>query len=178
MDEFDLLEIRPGRFVRLDNGKVSRSATPGEIYIHKLRSKLPHIDIGSIEVCLALSAISALIINAETIKLIRNTAAFAFFLSLFSAYLTGGTYVILRVPIAISEFQGTFQTRKNLAMATWIFLLWPIRLLKFALVPSYNPGIPGDSGLGFIVECGYIMLFWGLLLTGAAAAGYIVWLLT
>jgi hypothetical protein len=97
-DDFDLLEYRPSKFVKIINGDVVGIARDADIQAFKLSKSVSRVDTGVIQTALALGAISALLTSDNNNLLVRLIGMGGFVASSFSAGILYFYYISKMVP--------------------------------------------------------------------------------
>ena len=172
MGNVEMKEVHPGRFAIMQDGKVVRMATDGETRFQLLKDRLPVVDAGTMEISLALAAVSAIMATSASTFGIKVLGTLAFSFSLLAAYFIYGAYLMVRIPKTIIEFYNTSLPKKDVALFFWVLIYWPFQLLK--VLNPFTPDFWNEQGFADILESGYVMLFWGLLFAGAGGMHYVI----
>ena len=77
--EYDILEFRPGKFIKIQDGEVVGRPTNEEIASIVFKTQVGTVDPGIIEISLAVAALSTLVSQADVNIELRIIGSLAFF---------------------------------------------------------------------------------------------------
>jgi putative flippase GtrA len=131
------------------------------------------VDIGAVEVSLATTGVSVLLVNAEAHVALRVAGAIAFVLSTFAAYLIGWVYVFGKVPLTRSAAR---HLENSALFGFWVLYGWPVRLVRLVSVPLLKH--PDEElveyGMELWLENAYLVLWSALTVVWVAGFGYVI----
>ena len=96
--EFDILEYRPGKFMKIQEGEIVGRPTEEEIAAMVFTSQIGNVDPGIIQISLAVTALSALVSQADINIGLRITGSIAFILGALSSAFSYFTYILQLFP--------------------------------------------------------------------------------
>lgn len=130
------------------------------------------IDVGTVEVSLAATGISVLMVNAEVHLALRIVGAIAFVLSTFAAYLIGWLYVFRKIPLT-RKLTRDFPVKHAGISGIWMLYGWPVRLVTLVL-----QGFSSDEGwlsrMTLYLEHAYLALWSALTVIWVAGFVYVI----
>jgi len=162
--EYELYEFRPGRFVKVLDGKVVGPASIGEVHTYRWRHQHEDVSPGMIEVSLAIAAVSAVLATQLSIFVFRIVAAVTFAMSVVASALLYAAYIIPKIPIAWTHF-----LRSKFRGTIWIWLVWyyPVQLYRAAF-RSTRVSFEEQT-----TELGYLTLLAALALMEMTLVGFV-----
>jgi hypothetical protein len=155
-DEFDVFEYRPGKYVKIQQGRVVSRATQEELARLNIRRRVGIVDTGLMEVALALSAVSALLASSENAFIIRLFATGGFALSSLGAALLFWSYFLQKAPEhLVDEFLQETQ-RRGLVGHYVFFRRYFVLLVKHL----YRPSLVDSHEFGYLNLLAAFLLIW------------------
>lgn len=157
----ELLEVRPGHYVKVCGGQVAGKATSKEIAIHKRMDKIienaGRVDFGTIEVSLALAALSALLTTQDNVLVVRILALLSFTISASAAGILYWTTLYETIP-KTARMVVILGGIGNLKAVAWLSLRWAY-LLKCHFFGK-SIGLSDSTELGYLNSLAAFQIVW------------------
>lgn len=184
MEKYELHKIRDGHYIKMIDGNAIGKASKGEVWVYFFSKNNADIDIGVLEVTLALAALFALIVTQPVEIFLRVIAAICFMASYITAAILYGTYVLHRAPRTIEMYFRYLSRNKQNRVDFWLWLVfyYPLLVVSLFLHPATSiSGKPDkDKEMSWDqanTEFGYLTLLAALLVGGATVFIYLLTLL-
>jgi hypothetical protein len=151
----------------MESAKSLSEMLPSEVW------EVRRIDIGTVEVSLAATGVSVLLVNTEAHLALQLAGAVAFALSTFAANLIGWVYVFGKIPLT----RKSARRFENAALyGAWIMYGWPIRFIRLVWLPllKHPDEEVASHALELWLENAYLALWSALTVIWLAGFGYII----
>lgn len=168
---YSFRKIRPNKYAVFENGEVIDVASGKGRAVYALTGNVPHIDIGTVEISLALAAVSALLSSSDLGPRVQAFAGLAFFHSLVAAYALVIAYGISRSPLVLEEIYDAAHD-KVWAVAALCLLAWPFHLLKLLFKLSLDPEHEVFANFEIMAEVAYFMIMVASTLVALASGSF------
>jgi hypothetical protein len=161
-----IIETEPGHFVVKGNAKTSIEINDYESaqFLNEqwLKRHSP-VDSGTLQVTLAIFAISALFVNQQTDLPIRALSSIVFIFSLFATTLLTWAFMIPKIPLTRLNFRRSrFGKNKHFLMFFWLPVYYIRQLLRSVFTPYSVPFEEQTTELGYLTLLATIFLLEGV----------------
>lgn len=167
-NEITITEIEPGYFVKRERGKPPvrlNDLESAQLIKENLLRRYSEVDSGSLQVALAIFAVSALFVNRQTDLFIRVLSSIVFLLSVFATALLTWAFVIPKIPFTRLSFRRSrFGRMKNLPLLFWLPIYYPRLLFKSIFAPVSTSFEEQTTELGYLTLLALIALLEGVTL--------------
>ena len=134
MDNYQLQLLQTGRYVKVVGGEVLGEATSGELRCYFLQKKFPAVEVGFLEVALALAGVTGIISTISTSPVVQFLSVAAFFFSVIGAYNLTWLYIQPRIPIAWTHYLTSPFVQRHVWFPFTIWLFFYSLEKRFILV--------------------------------------------
>jgi hypothetical protein len=171
--DYTLTEFRPGRFAKIVDGEIVGIATEGEVAAYLRQKHREKVDVGLIEVSLALCALLAVLFAQPWPVGFRVLSGMAFLMSFFAALNFYTSYIVQRIPLTWNQFYKSkfagMLMAYNIRSSFWFWLFWfyPTQLIRMMLS---RKRMPFDEE---VTELAYLTLWMAMVLGGSSVFLYV-----
>ncbi len=159
-------ETKPGYFVRKGNGKTSIKIDDYESaqFLNEQWLRVhSEVDSGTLQVTLAIFAISALFVNQQTHLGIRILSSLVFILSFFATFLLTWSFIIPKIPFTRLHFRRSqFAKFKHFPIFLWLPIYYIKQLFKSIVTPFSVPFEQQTTEMGYLTLLATIFILEGV----------------
>ena len=168
MDNYQLQLLQIGRYVKVVGGEVLGEATPGEVRCYFLQKKFPAVEVGFLEVALALAGVTGIISTISTSPVVQFLSVAAFFFSVIGAYNLTWLYIQPRIPITWTHYLTSPLKQRY----PWFPLaIW---LLSYFIRQAVQLSISSRDREDQLLEASYLMLVTAVITAGLALTTFVL----
>jgi hypothetical protein len=165
-NEFIIREVEPGYFVKRKRGNPPirlNDFESAQLVKENLLKRYGEVDSGSLQVTLAIFAISALFVNRQTDLLIRVLSSIVFFFSVFATALLTWAFILTKIPFTHLYFHHSrFGKMKKFPLLFWLPIYYPQVLFKSIFAPASTSFEEQTTELGYLTLLALIALLIGV----------------
>lgn len=155
----EFVEIRPAKFAKLKDGEVVGVVSEAKADALRAAAEFPDVDVGMIELSVAMSALSAVLLGAfKDHSLGTSLAMISFFCGAGATATLAIPFAYKRIPLTMAE--GRAKGLEGNRLFAWALLSWPIRAVRFVFSKDYFQRSEQEM-CRFYVAIASLLLAWG-----------------
>ena len=169
MENYQLQQLQSGQYIKVVDGESLGEATPGEVRCYFLQKKFPSVEVGFLEVALALAGVTGIISTISAYPVVQFFSVAAFFFSVVGAYNLTWLYIEPRLPIAWTHYLTSPLKRRYpwFPFPIWLFFYFIRQAVHLSL--SSNKDAEGQ-----LLEACYLMLLLAVITAGLALTAFVL----
>lgn len=168
MENYQLKQLQTGQYMKVVDGEVLGEATAGEVRCYLLQKKFPDVEVGFLEVALALAGVTGILSTFSEIPVVQVFSVVAFLLSVLGAYNLTWLYIQPRIPITWTHYltSSIKQRYKWLPLTIWLSFYFIKQMVQLS--------ISSKDAEDQLLEESYLTLFVAVLLAGLALTIFVL----
>lgn len=164
-DKFKVLEYRPGHYVTMINGSVARPSTPADLTLRNVLRMGEQVDIGEIEVLLALTGVAGLAATSAMPFAFRILAVAVIGLAGAGSVYLSLVYLTRKIPLTMLSIYRRIHSPAVLLVIAMLFVQW---------AKIFAGSILGRADPETELEIGYLSFLCALLLVSNAFFAWVI----
>lgn len=165
---YQLKELTTGRYLKIVDGEDRGEATPGEVRCYFLQKRFPAVEVGFLEVALALAGVTGILSTISTNPAIQIVSVIAFFFSVVGAYNLTWLYIQPRLPITWTHYLTSplKQRYPRFPLTVWLLFYFGKQVVLLS--------ISSKDAEDRLLEASYLVLMVAVVAAGLALTGFVL----